>query len=76
MRDWPILPPIPAPGAPVITGDGLMDRDWYRYFTAADLFVRAISTLSLNDLADVDAGTPADAEVLTFVDIDGTWQPA
>lgn len=76
MRDWPNLPPIPTPGARLVELNGLMNVEWYRYFAALDPVIRALPTLALNDLADVDAETPADTEVLTFVDADGTWQPA
>jgi hypothetical protein len=53
-----------------------MNKDWYRYLVTADIILRSVTVLVLNDLADVAADTPADGDVLTFEDTDSTWGPA
>lgn len=75
MRNWPTLPPLPNSTVPIMRADGGMDVNWYRYFLAADPIIRALTELTLNDLADVDADSPADGEQLSYIDADGTWQP-
>lgn len=76
MRDWPRLVPMPKPEQPIVQPDGLIDRDWYAFFRSLNTIVAAVPDLELNDLANVDADAPADTDVLTWVDADGTWQPA
>lgn len=74
-RAWPTLPPLPGPNIPVIDpSTGLMTRDWYRYWIVADPILRGTVALTLNDLADIDAATPADGDVLTWVDADNRWK--
>lgn len=74
-RAWPTLPPLPGPNIPVIDpSTGLMTRDWYRYWIVADPILRGTVALTLNDLADIDAATPTDGDVLTWVDADNRWK--
>ncbi|WP_018184707.1 hypothetical protein [Kaistia granuli] len=53
---------------------GTMTRDWYRYWTVADPILRGVLALSINDLSDIDAATPANGDVLTFVSADSRWK--
>lgn len=76
MKDWNKIQPLPKPEHPVLTPRGLMDPQWYAYFKSRDSITSAVPVLTLNDLADVEADAPADGDVLTWVDADGTWQPA
>lgn len=74
-RTWPRLPALPGPEIPVIDPKtGAMTRVWYQYWTVADSILRGTTALSLNDMADIDAGTPADGDVLTFVAADSKWK--
>lgn len=74
-RTWPTLPPLPGPNIPVIDpATGTMTRDWYRYWTVADPILRGVLALSINDLADTDAATPVNGQVLTWVSADSRWK--
>lgn len=76
MKDWQRIPSIPAPSVPVVGPTGTMSRDWYQWAVAIDRICRGVTELSLNDLADIDATAPADAEVLTYVSANSQWEPA
>jgi hypothetical protein len=76
MKAWPQLPALPGPNVALMDAAGHMNKDWYRYFVAADIVLRGVTLLSLNDLADIDADAPADGDVLTFEDTNATWGPA
>lgn len=65
---WVTPFPIPAPNTPLIdTKTGLMNKDWYRYFSQIDALMRQVKAMTLTDLADVIyTGTPANGEQLTY----------
>lgn len=74
-KAWPRLPVLPGPEIPVIDpSTGFLTRDWYRYWTVADPILRGVAALSLNDMADIDAGSPADGDALTWVTADNRWK--
>ncbi len=74
-RSWPTLPPLPNPLTPVLdAASGTLSRDWYLYWTAADKILRGTTSLALNDIADIDAASPSDGDVLTFVAADSKWK--
>ena len=75
-RTWPSLLPLPSTNVALIDPvNGRMTKDCYRYFASLDRIMRDIPTLSLNDLANVDAGSPSNGDVLTFVTANNTWEP-
>lgn len=75
-RSWPDLPVIPNASEPVVDISGRVSKSWYLYFLSLDRIVRAIPALGLNSLTDIDAGSPANGDVLTFDSGDGKWKGA